>query len=104
MRQIAPDFATYHHIEPACHDVVMAEGVAAETFLDADNRDAFASEPGVVRLHPDFAPPAGHAVQRWEALGCAPLVVTGPPVERARAMLQARERVEPLSGGAAGAV
>jgi len=37
-----------------------------------------------VALYPDFA------TLRWEAQGCAPLVVTGPEVEAARAMLAAQ--------------
>jgi hypothetical protein len=47
------DRVSYHHIELATHDVVLAEGVAAETFLDTGGRDSFAGG-AVTTLHPDF--------------------------------------------------
>jgi hypothetical protein len=62
---------TYWHVELTRHDIILAEGLACESYLDTGNRRAF-SGGGVVDLHPDFA----HYV--WEAEGCAPLVVCGP--------------------------
>jgi hypothetical protein len=47
------DRVSYHHIELATHDVVLAEGVPAETFLDTGGRDSFAGG-AVTTLHPDF--------------------------------------------------
>jgi hypothetical protein len=47
------DRVSYHHIELATHDVVLAEGVPAETFLDTGGRDSFA-DGTVTTLHPDF--------------------------------------------------
>ncbi len=75
----------YFHIELDRHDIVLADGLAAESFLDTGNRAMFAGQ-GVLALHPDFT------AQAWEAQGCAPLVVTGPVVDRLRAGL-ARARV-----------
>ncbi len=63
-------FVTYHHIELAQHDVVLAEGLEAETYLDSANRDNFASEAGPLALHPDFA-------AQSRALACAPLLTDG---------------------------
>lgn len=45
---------TYHHIELARHDILLANGLPAESYLDDGRRDCF--EGGaVIRLHPDFA-------------------------------------------------
>jgi hypothetical protein len=60
---------TYHHIELERHDVVLAEGVPAETFLDSGNRNMFEAAT-VPMLHPDFTP-----ATRPE--GCAPLAQGG---------------------------
>jgi hypothetical protein len=34
---------TYFHVELPRHDVVLAEGAAAESYLDTGNRSAFAN-------------------------------------------------------------
>lgn len=81
------DRIAYYHIELARHDLLLAEGLAAESFLDTGNRSAFGNVGPVIQAHPNFTSLA------WEAAGCAPLVVTGPPVEAARAQLDARARV-----------
>ncbi len=70
---------TYYHVELPAHDVIRAEGLTCETFLDTGNRGAFANGAGPVDLHPDFA----RAV--WEAEACAPLVLGGDRLARARA-------------------
>jgi len=67
---------TYHHIETASHEVVLAEGVPVETYLDAGNRAMFAGGAAEV-LHPDFAPAC-----REKA--CAELVLDGPVVHAVR--------------------
>jgi hypothetical protein len=67
---------TYHHIELEQHDVVLAEGVPVETFLDKGNRRMFDGAPAPM-LHPDFAP-----ATRLSA--CAPLALDGPIVHTAR--------------------
>lgn len=82
--QQRPDRIAYYHIELARHDLLLAEGLAAESFLDTGNRSAFGNAGPVIQAHPNFTSLA------WEAAGCAPLVVTGPPVEAARAQLKAR--------------
>ncbi|HKM64136.1 MAG TPA: hypothetical protein VJY39_16770 [Acidisphaera sp.] len=62
----------------------LAEGLTAENYLDTGDRDTFENGGAVLRLHPQFA------IRTWEAAGCAPLVVTGPEVERTRALIAAR--------------
>jgi hypothetical protein len=71
----------YYHIELAQHDVVRAEGLEVETFLDTGNRANFRGQAGVIALHPDFA------AQVWDAVACAPLVIAGPVLDAARRRL-----------------
>jgi hypothetical protein len=85
---IAPDLAArivrYCHVELDAHDVLLAEGLAAESLVPGADRSAFDNGGGAVQLHPDF-----HSLA-WEADGCAPLVVTGPALDRVRAQLDTR--------------
>ncbi len=75
---------TYYHVELARHDVLLAEGLAAESFLDTGNRGAFVNGGGAVMAHPDFS----RAV--WQAQGCAPLATGGEVVRAVQAHLLAR--------------
>ena len=45
----------YWHVELPTHDVVLAQGLPAESYLDTGNRDSFGNGGGAVALHPDFA-------------------------------------------------
>jgi hypothetical protein len=72
---------TYHHIELPQHDVVLAQGLPAESFLDIKDGSNYARSPGPVQLYPDF--PA----RMWEAFGCARLIVTGAELDAARALV-----------------
>jgi hypothetical protein len=73
--QEARDHVTYWHVELDRHDIVLAEGLSCETYLDTGNRSAFESEDGAVQLHPDFA----RAI--WIQQGCAPILTD--PADRA---------------------
>ncbi len=53
--QVPVDAVEYHHIELAAHDVILAEGLPAESYLETGNRRNFENADGVVRLFPDFA-------------------------------------------------
>lgn len=75
---------TYYHVELDHHDVLLAEGLPAESYLDTGNRGAFANGGGPVQIHPEFA------LHRWEAAGCAPLVRSGPRLVAVRRHLLAR--------------
>jgi hypothetical protein len=79
----------YFHVELAAHDVVYANGLEAETYLDAGNRTFFAGQ-GVTVAHPDFASIPDQNYFAWEANGYARLVLEGAEVERTRANLAAR--------------
>ena len=81
--QVPVDEVTYHHVELEAHDLLLAEGLAAESWLENGDRDSFDNGGGGVAAHPVFG------AWRWEARGCAPLVVAGPELRAARARLAA---------------
>ena len=60
------------------HDLLLAEGLACESYLDTGNRGAFANCGDAVHMHPDFA------IGVWQAAACAPLVRDGAELEAAR--------------------
>jgi hypothetical protein len=72
----------YFHIELDLHDVLIAEGAPAESFLDTGNRDMFANN-GVVQLFPAYE------IKTWED-ACAPLILAGPELDMARARIAER--------------
>lgn len=81
---------TYFHVELAQHDVIFAEGLAVESYLDTGDRSAFEESGAPLRLHPVFGQDA--ALTR-EAMACAPLCVTGPEVSHLRGLLAQRADV-----------
>jgi autotransporter passenger strand-loop-strand repeat protein len=83
IRQVAVDRVTYYHVELDRHDVILAEGLATESFLDTGNRDGFENGGGAVALHPSFF------ALSWEN-ACAELVVYGPQLAAIRARLARR--------------
>jgi cyclophilin family peptidyl-prolyl cis-trans isomerase len=70
----------YWHVELTHHDVILAEGLPAESYLDTGNRTAFANGGAFVQLHPDFAP------LNWNK-ACAELVQDGPRLVTAKQFL-----------------
>jgi hypothetical protein len=83
---VAPQPATaldYWHLELAEHDLVLAEGLAAESYLDTGNRGAFEGQA------PSFAAPA-LARRVWAARACAPLLLDPAAQAPARRHLLAR--------------
>ena len=79
--QVPVQRVTYHHVELAQHDVLLAQGLPAESFLDMRDGTNYANRAGPVRLYPDYS------ARMWEAFGCARLVVTGPELVAARALV-----------------
>lgn len=75
---------TYYHVEAPAHDVLLAEGLPCESYLDTGNRGSFANGGPATDLHPDFARAA------WESGGCAPLLTGGAALAALRADLLAR--------------
>ncbi|HEY1413698.1 MAG TPA: Hint domain-containing protein, partial [Rhodopila sp.] len=86
IRQVACDAVTYFHLELPMHDVLLAEGLTVESYLDTGDRGSFENGGRVVALFPAFGSLA------WDAYGYAPLVVTGPPVEAVRQRVEKRVR------------
>jgi hypothetical protein len=50
--QVEVDEVTYFHVECERHVVLVANGAAAESYLETDNRGFFSNAPGSVDLHP----------------------------------------------------
>lgn len=66
----------YFHIELDRHDIVLAEGLPAESYLNTGNRAQFENGAAHISLHADFTP------RGWDdANACAPLCTRGPIVE-----------------------
>ena len=85
--QVETDEVTYYHVELASHDILLAEGLPVESYLDTGDRDSFSNGGPFVRLFPAFGSERDPNLN-WEARGFAPLVVTGPAIEAARAVLK----------------
>jgi hypothetical protein len=79
---------TYYHVELESHDVLLAEGAAAESWLDCDNRSWFENAP-VARL--DVSGTLAEAGSGWDASrACAPLLHGGAQLAAIRAAIEAR--------------
>ena len=62
---------TYHHVELDEHDILLAEGMPAESYLDTGNRAIFANGGASMVLHPDFA---GRLSPSRDTHSCAPFL------------------------------
>ena len=73
---------TYWHVELDAHDILLAEGLAAESYLDWGDREFFAEGADHAMANPDFVVPglAGR---------CRPVALVGPVVEAERRRLDA---------------
>ncbi|MFI4981359.1 MAG: Hint domain-containing protein, partial [Nevskiales bacterium] len=78
------DAVTYWHVELEHHDVILAEGLPCESYLDTGNRAAFANGGTLVQAHPDFSR------RVWESQACAKLVLNGAELAAARSLLLER--------------
>ncbi len=81
--QVPCDSVTYYHLELPRHDVVLAEGLPAESYRDTGTGDRanFANGGPPIALYPDFSP------RVWQAEGCAEQIVTGPKLDAVRELL-----------------
>jgi hypothetical protein len=93
--QMRCDEITYWHVELERHDVLLAEGLACESYLETGCRSAFAGGP-VVQITPEFVPADPEVI--WEVAGCAPLRIAGPVVERMDARLRRRAGIKRAGG------
>ncbi len=78
IRQVKRARITYYHIELAKHDVLLAEGLPVESYLDTGDSSNFANGGATTVLHPDFA------ARTWEMTGCALIVLVGPVLDSVR--------------------
>jgi Hint domain len=78
----------YYHIELDNHDVLLAEGLPAESYIDTGNRGFFANTDGPLTLHPELEidPERVH----WQDRLCAPLRLRSAEIEPAWQRLAAR--------------
>jgi collagen type I alpha len=88
INQVPIDRVTYYHVELPRHDVLLAEGLPAESYLDTGDRANFVSSGATMRLLGDFGA-RGDPAWGWEAHACAPLVAAGPILDMVRAWLAA---------------
>jgi hypothetical protein len=73
VRDMAAKTVSYHHVELERHAVMVAEGVAAESYLDTGNRAFFSNAGLATLLHPELH--INENLRCWETDACAPLVV-----------------------------
>jgi hypothetical protein len=78
-REDACRSVTYFHVELETHDVLLAQGLAAESYLDTGNRGMFQNAGQPLTLHPDLS--ARNDQARREAGSCAPFAGGAGEVE-----------------------
>jgi hypothetical protein len=81
--QVRQSRLEYWHVELDEHDVLLAEGLPAESYLDTGNRSAFINGAEQVQLHPELDP------NHWTDT-CAPLILEGPQLADAKRKLLER--------------
>jgi Hint domain len=82
--QVRREHVEYWHLELESHDIILAEGLPAESYLDSGYRAAFVETGGdAVAALPDFKP-------QYLSETCAPMVTEGPKLQSVRAALLER--------------
>jgi len=77
---------TYWHVELDHHDVILAEGLPVESYLDTGNRAFFSNFHGATSLHPAGLDGDLEA-QAWATRSCAARAERGPLVSHLRRRL-----------------
>ena len=75
IQETADQAVTYFHIELETHDLLLAEDLAAESYLDTDNRRFFVNNGGAIDLHPTLLG------QDRAGASCAPFAIDPATVE-----------------------
>jgi hypothetical protein len=73
----------YFHVELDAHDVILAEGLACESYFDDGNREVFGNAPGHLALYGRLDP------QDWDQ-ACLPILRQGSESEALRQRLRTR--------------
>lgn len=98
--QIPAARATYYHIKLDQHDIILAENLPVESYLDIGDHDHFEGGTNMT-LHPTWGQARLDPALTMAAAGYAPLCVTGEEVERVRARVRARQGMNESFSGAA---
>jgi Ca2+-binding RTX toxin-like protein len=86
--QTPMDEVVYYHVELPRHEVLFAEGLTAESYLDTGNRAMFVNGGGALNLYPAFQIP-----KAWHDDAAAQLAVDEARVRPVWERLAARSRV-----------
>jgi hypothetical protein len=81
IRETGTPAITYYHVELNRHDILLAEGMAVESYLDTGNRKNFTREQG----NPVFG-----RSKKWDTAAYAPLCQSGPGLQTIRQAIRAR--------------
>ena len=87
IRRMQPEHVEYWHVELETHDVILAENLPVESYLENDNRIDFDSEQNQSRLGGEFE----------LSQPCAPRMQQGEIVETVRAVLTRRSAALAIS-------
>ena len=87
IEQVPVDKVSYYHVELPRHDVLFAEGLPAESYLDTGNRGTFANAGSAIDLYPMFDAP-----KTWRDDAAAPLAGDEARVKPVWERLAARSR------------
>ena len=79
IRQIQMNAVTYYHVELSRHDILLAEGLPAESYLDTGNRYMFENGGASLLLHPYLEHENDQA--RRDTESCVPFVCDAERVE-----------------------
>jgi collagen type I/II/III/V/XI/XXIV/XXVII alpha len=89
--QVRQDRVTYFHVELPHHDVILAEDLPVESYLDTGERDKFDRHGEMIRLRTEFKERfATDTALAWETRGVAPMIVAGPELAAARHLVSQR--------------
>ena len=84
IRQIQLPAIDYWHVELPRHEVILAEGLPAESYLDTGDRTDFLLAGPFTTLFPVFGS------RRGDGEGCAAQIIDGPELEAARLLVAER--------------
>jgi T5SS/PEP-CTERM-associated repeat protein len=89
----------YFHVALPRHEVILAEGLAVESYLDLSDRAEFREGTRSVRPFPGpTARSARGVAEMWETCGAAPLVMAGPALAASRMAAEARAAADGRQG------